>query len=173
MKNTPIYTLIFLFVCLGIVMGLRTYVRAPAQSVDVVIENTEDMSQDIAPVHTDSVLTDREISESNKNLVQAVKSGIIGEWKSSTDAKFSRRFTTEKVVDIYAGKVISDDTWDIFTKENLYNISFAVELNTPYLQIVTDSGSMYFKVNKVTPEELELIYMDKGNILKFTKVIPQ
>ncbi|MBI2610325.1 hypothetical protein HYW60_00090 [Candidatus Kaiserbacteria bacterium] len=34
----------------------------------------------------------------------------------------------------------------------------------------TRADTLNFSVNKLTPEELELTYMDRGGVLRFTKV---
>ncbi len=108
------------------------------------------------------------------NLILEAAKTIEGEWQSVDDDKFTREFKADgTVTDSYEG---SDDTvgsWLIFTMDSDVETPFSLEANTAYLKIATDIGAsevMYYKLTKVTPEELELIYMDRGGALRFTRV---
>ncbi len=109
-----------------------------------------------------------------QNLAMIVGENILGKWQSLDDVKFAREFKPGNIVDkIYDGKLISIDSWKIFTKATTPTNEFPLENNTPYLQIkLTDKEpqAVYFKISKLTPEELELIYLDRGGILNFKAI---
>lgn len=103
-----------------------------------------------------------------------VSESIVGKWKSTEDAKFVREFQEGgKVQDWYDGKVVSSGTATAFTSENTLAVSFPLERDVVYIQLKmtgSQSETLNFKLNKLTPEELELTYMDRGGVLRFTYV---
>jgi RNAse (barnase) inhibitor barstar len=103
-----------------------------------------------------------------------VTESIQGKWQSLDDAKFTREFRSDfTVVDSYDGKANLDGLWVVFTKMNAPEISFPLEESAVYLQITekgTPQDTLTFKVVKLTPDELELIYMDRGGVLRFKSV---
>lgn len=108
------------------------------------------------------------------DLILAATENITGKWQSVDDEKFLREFEVNGVVtDSYED---SDDTvgnWLIFTMNSEVETPFPLEDDTVYLRITTDVGAsevMYYKLVKVTEDELELVFMDRGGVLKFTKV---
>jgi hypothetical protein len=118
---------------------------------------------------------------SMQDTVAAVQAGLDAKWKSADDAKFERHFFDGgKVVDRYNGEISSAGTYVIFTNTDPRAAAFPETGDTIYIQIVlTGNGVdvvasqaeiLTFKVLKITPEELELSYMDRGNTLRFTKV---
>ncbi|MBP6888925.1 MAG: hypothetical protein KBC21_04490 [Candidatus Pacebacteria bacterium] len=106
------------------------------------------------------------------DLAQVVSNQIVGLWQSSDDAKFKREFLSNGTsVDYYDGTVSSKDTWKAFTSEHPVATYSPLEPNTPYLQMLTDDNvALTFTVTKLTPEVLELVYLDRGGMLSFTKV---
>lgn len=99
---------------------------------------------------------------------------LVGDWQSLDDQKFTRKFEVDgTLTDAYEG---SDDTvgsWVIFNKDSQVETPFALETGVTYLRISTDTGTsevMYYKITKVTPDELELIYMDRGGVLRFNRL---
>lgn len=103
-----------------------------------------------------------------------VSESILGKWKSTEDAKFVREFLEGgKVQDWYDGKVVSSGTAAAFTSENAPAVSFPLELSVVYIQLAmsgSQADTLNFKLSKLTPEELELTYMDRGGVLRFTYV---
>lgn len=110
----------------------------------------------------------------DQDSVAAVNANIVGKWQSTDDAKFTREFRSDfTVVDSYDGEANLDGLWVAFTKMNAPEIVFPLEENTVYLQITekgTPQDTLTFKLVKLTPEELELIYMDRGGSLRFKKI---
>ena len=103
-----------------------------------------------------------------------VSESIVGKWQSIDDAKFAREFKSGGVaVDTYEGKDVTNGTWKVFTKDNPITVSFPLEASAVYIQMTlqgTQADALNFKLGKLTPEELELVYMDRGGVLKFKSV---
>ena len=132
---------------------------SPSPTVSVSSENTPD-----------------EHSDPRQDLVPIVSASIVGKWQSTDDAKFVREFKVDgKVTDRYENKTVTSGAWQVFTKDKPLSVAvaFALETDTAYLQIA-ESGSqtekLNFKLVKLTPEELELVFMDRGGTLKFTRI---
>lgn len=108
------------------------------------------------------------------DLIMAATENIQGVWRSVDDEKFTREFKADGIVtDSYEGSDDTEGSWVIFTINSEVETPFSLEENTAYLKIATDVGAsevMYYKLTKVTPEELELIYMDRGGALRFTRI---
>lgn len=110
-----------------------------------------------------------------------VGESIMGTWQSNEDAKFSREFAgfaeanlSGTVVDRYEGAQVSTGTYAVFTKDNpLPGITIPLEDNIAYVRL-TMSGSqaetLTFKVTTLTPETLEMIYLDRGGVQTYTLV---
>ena len=91
------------------------------------------------------------------------------------DEKFIREFRSGGVViDSYEGEDPSDGDWIAFTDDNApSDLLFPLEQDTVYIQIRiggTQEEILNFKLTRLTPEELELIYMDRGGSLRFSRV---
>jgi hypothetical protein len=104
-----------------------------------------------------------------------VSESIQGKWKSTEDEKFVREFKADSVVqDWHDGKVVTSGLFVVFTKANAPKmVAFPIEENAVYIQITekgTQADTLNFKLVKLTPDELELIYMDRGGSLRFTRV---
>ena len=87
------------------------------------------------------------------------------------DTGFGRvDYTTD---DIYEDVVVGSGTWTTFTVLNAPDTAFPLEDDAMYLQI-QGSGeqeeTFTFKVVNITPDTLELIYMERGGVLTFTKI---
>src|SRR3989344_119234 len=93
-----------------------------------------------------------------------VTESIQGKWQSTDDAKFVREFKAGGTAsDLYDGKVVSTGTWKVFTKADGF----------VYLQMTmqgTQADTLNFKVAKMTPELLQLIYLDRGGVLNFKSI---
>ncbi|MBI4094175.1 hypothetical protein HY417_04375 [Candidatus Kaiserbacteria bacterium] len=103
-----------------------------------------------------------------------VSESIVGRWRSVEDNKFTREFKGDgTAVDTYEGASVTSGTWKVFTKEKPLSVSFPLEENTVYVQMTmqgTQADNLNFKLSKLTPEELELTYMDRGGVLRFTAI---
>lgn len=103
----------------------------------------------------------------------AASSALVGVWQSNEDANFTREFNKDgSAYDKYEGETDQGVLgWSLFTKEEP-DTDFAGEFEdgAVYMRMTNGSESLYFKIIKVTPEELELVYLDRGNILSFKKI---
>lgn len=110
-----------------------------------------------------------------QNVAQIVSESIVGKWQSNEDGKFVREFKSGDVVtDWYNNTATSSGLWVAFTKANPpKQVAFGLEDGVVYLKMTvaeSQGDTLYFKVIKLTPENLELINMDRGNSLTFTRV---
>ena len=108
----------------------------------------------------------------DENIAARVQ--IIGVWKSTQDARFTREFKNDgMVIDTYEGSMPNSAArWNIFTKQIPVNeYSGSLEDGAIYLAIAapTKSEALYFKITKVDAHNLELVYLDRGGTLVFTK----
>lgn len=104
-----------------------------------------------------------------------VSESIVGKWQSTQDPKSVREFKSDgTMVDIYDGKVVSTNLWVAFTKANAPKmVAFPIEEGAVYIQATekgTAQDTLDFKVVKLTPEELELIYMTRGGVLTYKSI---
>lgn len=104
-----------------------------------------------------------------------VGESIVGKWQSTDDAKFVREFKAGNVVeDWYDGKKVSSGLWVAFEKGvDAPEVPFPLEDNVVYIQMTmtgSQADTLNFKLSKLTPEELQLIYMDRGGALSFRAV---
>ncbi|QQG37708.1 MAG: hypothetical protein HYS26_03705 [Candidatus Kaiserbacteria bacterium] len=109
-----------------------------------------------------------------QDLVVIVSESILGKWQATDDPKSARIFMENgTVTDWYENKSVSTGTWKVFTKEKPVTVAFPIEPDTAYLQLTmsgTQADNLNFKVTKMTPDQLELIYMDRGGVLTYTRV---
>ena len=108
------------------------------------------------------------------DLAVAVTENIVGVWQSSDDESFTREFRSGGIaIDAYEGSTATEGTWLAFTNASNVETPFTQEPDTIYLEMRIGGGQdevLYFRVVKLTSEELELTYIDRGNILRFVFV---
>lgn len=103
------------------------------------------------------------------------QTAIIGKWQSTQDSKFIREFANDgKVIDAYEGsEPDSSGRWAIFTKAMPVDGipgEVVLEERAVYLSIgFPRSESLYFKISKIDSDNLELIYLNRGGVLSFTR----
>lgn len=144
----------------------RTMVCNPVPSTDMAPWNWGDAGEGAGSMQPDVRLV--------------VGESIMGKWESSDDAKFVREFKgfTEgamsgTVVDWYDGKEQSKGSYVVFSSEDPLEVAFPIQKDRAYLQLTmqgTQADTLNFSVDKLTPEELQLTYMDRGGVLRFTSV---
>ena len=143
-----------------IMVGSGSTNCSPVPSADAAPWNWGDAGEGAGSVKHDASLI---VSES-----------IVGKWQSADDAKFVREFQTGgKVQDWYDGKVVSRGTFTAFTSVNPIKVAFPVQAGTVYLQLKmsgSQADTLNFKLNTLSPDALELTYMDRGGVLRFTAV---
>lgn len=98
---------------------------------------------------------------------------IVGMWQSTEDPKFTREIRNDGVaVDRYNGESGAEGLWMVFTKE-IPDQSFegAIEDGAVYLSIALgEDEKYYFKVIKADGKSLELVYLDRGGVLSFSRI---
>ncbi len=101
-----------------------------------------------------------------------VGESIQGTWRSLDDEAFTREFRDDgTMVDRYDGEVTSTSSWQTFADVAPSEVSFPIEPNTVYIRALEEDGMMlHFKVVKLTPEELEMIYLEGSGTLRFSFV---
>lgn len=104
-----------------------------------------------------------------------VTGSIQGMWQSVDDDAFTREFRSDgTMVDSYDGEVTSTATWHTFMNVAPTEVAFPIEPDAVYLRVFEADGdeasTLHFKIVKLTPEELEMIYMEGGGTLRFTLV---
>lgn len=129
-------------------------------------------SQDMAPWNWGDAAEGGGSVQPDASLV--VSESIVGKWKSVDDPKFIREFKgSDVVIDWYDGKQVSSGLFVAFEKKNAPEVAFPLQDDRVYLQLTmtgSQADTLTFSVNKLTPEELELTYMDRGGVLRFTYV---
>lgn len=113
--------------------------------------------------------------ESN-DLYTATRNSIRGIWQSVDDQKFVREFADDGTAfDKYEGEEDVIGTFEVFESNTGVETPFEQEDSTVYLKMTMGEMAdeiFYFKIGKITPEELELIYLDRGGVLRFMKIMP-
>lgn len=103
-----------------------------------------------------------------------VRESIEGKWQSTDDENFTREFQSGGLaVDGYTGSENTTGTWEVFSSETGIETPFPQEDGAVYLKMVMGEMSeeiFYFKIGKLTPDELELVYLDRGGVLTFTSL---
>jgi hypothetical protein len=124
----------------------------------------------IAPEDTARIM----MKEYNTSDANEIALGIMGRWKSLDDAKFEEEFVVDALYTYYDGADVSKDTYQFFNTvdvpgeavQNLVN-------NSVYLKVANkDAGDLWYRITKLNGTELEMFYEGKGNLLKFSRVIP-
>ena len=80
---------------------------------------------------------------------------LAGKWKSTDDSKSIAVFSSNKKTDYYGKSKISEDSF---------------KLDGDYLLVGEGENLFKYKLLKLTGIDLELMYLPKGNILKYTKL---
>ena len=104
----------------------------------------------------------------------AARIQILGIWRSTQDPKFTREFKNDgKVIDAYDGSSPnSNGRWVIFTKQMPIDaLPEVLEDGAVYLSIAApESEAQYFKIASINSHELQLVYLDRGGVISFTKI---
>lgn len=99
---------------------------------------------------------------------------LVGEWVSVDDENFKRTFNEDGTfTDTYEGQddATVSGTWLSFDKDNKPdNFTYPVGDGSLYVVLNDTKVSLNFAVSDVTEEELTMVYLDSGSVLKFKKV---
>ena len=156
-KNIILVAVLVIIVLLLSYFAWVNYAKAPSTEDDISLNGDD---------HKD--LGDYRIS--------AATDALNGTWISKDDSKFRREFYDNgEVIDRYEGdaNATQEGTWKVFTKENPDSeFTSAYENGVIYLRMNMAGDKSYFKLIKVTPEELEMVYLERGNTLRFDRFQP-
>lgn len=98
-------------------------------------------------------------------------SAVVGLWRSVDDPKFTREFLANgTVVDAYEGypEATISGTWFVFTDATAPDNLFFEPKGT-YIQIIAGGEPYTFGLAGITENELQLVYMELGGVLSFTR----
>lgn len=84
---------------------------------------------------------------------------LVGEWRSSEDSSFTRVFSADKTFhDTYAGDPVgAPGTWEVSAGK------------ADQIQLSSEGDTMTFDVVSLTENDLSMIYLGRGNLLRFTR----
>lgn len=109
-----------------------------------------------------------------RDLAATTRASIVGMWQSVDDPRFTRVFEADgSAADLYESEPSARGRWSVFTDASAVSAPFPLEANTAYVSMtMSDVGDepLYFRVVALTPETMELIYMDRGGVLRFTRI---
>ncbi|PIR85333.1 hypothetical protein COU15_01195 [Candidatus Kaiserbacteria bacterium CG10_big_fil_rev_8_21_14_0_10_45_20] len=117
-----------------------------------------------------------ENSSENEEMVNEAPlapDSLAGVWRSVEDPKFSRTFYENGgYVDLYEGEEVSTNgPWVAFTAENpVLGFPYTLEPDVVYLELIDESGPLYFSIAELTEEKLVLIFLDRGGVLEFERI---
>ncbi|PIT91457.1 hypothetical protein COU17_00505 [Candidatus Kaiserbacteria bacterium CG10_big_fil_rev_8_21_14_0_10_49_17] len=111
-------------------------------------------------------------SADTEQSTEAIEAGLVGAWQSTDDEKSVRIFNADGTLsEVYDGEEISGGSWNVFTEvgnEPVPAIPGAI-----YLKIVDGEEAYYFSIAEVTAGSLALIYLDRGGVLTYTRVVAE
>lgn len=97
---------------------------------------------------------------------------LVGVWQSKEDARFSRTFYADgSFTDRYEGEpsATQPGEWKRTAGTNA-DLSSSLEAGLDGLELVIDGDVYRFGIIDVTVDSLELVYLDRGGVLTFTRV---
>ncbi|MBI1833522.1 MAG: hypothetical protein HYR90_01725 [Candidatus Andersenbacteria bacterium] len=106
--------------------------------------------------------------------LDATEQMLVGVWGNDDDINFSREFKADgTVVDSYIGDngpTSTTGTWTVFDATSTEPVTFQLNNFDSYVKMMMDGDALYFRVSKISTDQLELIYMERGGALRFSKV---
>ena len=126
------------------------------------------------PATTDETQQQQQVTQTDPKATETSEQ-VVGAWKSDDDPKYTREFRADgTVTDRYEGEAsaTATGTWAVFTAKTELpaGITFQLNHDDAYIRVVMDGEAYNYRVEKATSAELELIYMDRGGVLRFSKV---
>lgn len=126
-----------------------------------------------------AIVSDEKIERKSSDSATEIKSSvavardIVGTWKSTDDAKFTREFAADStVVDTYQGDEAAtmQGMWKVFTNQDGEAAPFPLQEGMVYLRISTPEEVLFFTIPKISPDSLELTYLGGGGTLRLTRI---
>lgn len=163
--------LLFL-ILIGAAFGVGYYV-ASGGSIGALLKSNF-LKKDVPAIASDEKIELKSSDSATEIKPSAtVARDIVGRWKSTDDAKFTREFAADStVVDKYQGdeSATMQGMWKIFSRSNGEMAPFPLQDGIVYLKISTPEEVLFFRISRITSDSLEMTYLDSGGTLKFIKV---
>ena len=108
--------------------------------------------------------------------INSVSYLLAGKWRSLEDEKFEREFLQDgRVFDYYEGQEnVDQGQWVVFRGDDpVKPFPYPVESKEYYLSISLNTEYLFFKIADIESDKLDLIYLDRGGVLTFERVIPE
>lgn len=105
--------------------------------------------------------------------VDVTRTLLEGRWVSTEDARFSRSISPDGgVVEVYEGSPEITGYWALFTKDMpAHEVPHELEEGLVYLAVgIPENPTLYYQVAAIDESRLDLIHLERGNTLSFTKV---
>ena len=103
---------------------------------------------------------------------------MVGKWRSTDDARAMVEIRADGTwVDSYTGEPSATATshWLLFSgaKPPKAAAGETLDAKSTYLEVTdADGGQLFYALEKVDAKSLELLYLDRGNELTYTRVKP-
>ncbi len=127
------------------------------------------VSQDMAPFNWgDSA----EGAGPEQDTSAAVRANIVGQWRSVQDPRFVREFRADgTLVDSYDDDPSLPQQWKAFSKGAPVQSKIDLIEGQTYIEINDGTDSVLtFTVDKLTPESLEMMYLEAGRFHSYTRI---
>ncbi len=126
-----------------------------------------------APVESDETA---DIANEIPDIALVASESIVGTWQSDRDEKSTRIYSSDgTLAELYDGRELSRGTWKAFTAEKpIEGVTVTLEADTVYIQETlvneVETATHNLQVEKLTPENLELVYVEGVGSLAYTSI---
>ena len=108
-----------------------------------------------------------EFFQGNENLSSF--DALQGKWISKDDSSSMIEFKQGKKIDFYADEEIHEDNFGVYNSRDISQAG-AEDKNGKYLIVGISEEKMEYEIIEATNDSLTLIYLDRGNTLKYEKI---
>ncbi|MBU1046246.1 hypothetical protein KKH36_00500 [Patescibacteria group bacterium] len=136
--------------------------------LDKPIENLEE-----SDVNNDSIVKNQE-NQGNQESQERDLIGLNnyekmrGPWKSLDDEKSVIEFSDKYKIDFYDGAAMSEGPIMLYDEYPITRETLESE-NGKYMLYVSGGEQFFYQIVKLDENNLEMIYLDRGNTLKYTR----
>ncbi|MBI5456472.1 hypothetical protein HY969_01905 [Candidatus Kaiserbacteria bacterium] len=163
--------LLFLLILLAAVFGTGYYM---GKGGDIAALLNAGILKKDTPAGVSNEVIERKTSQTDQVTESAaIAANIVGTWKSTDDAKFSRTFLADgTVIDKYEGNedATTEGMWKTFMGTDAENAPAPLDEGVVYLKITMPEEVLFLSIPKLTADALEMMYLSGGETLKFTRV---
>ncbi len=155
---------IFVALTLGVV-GYWWYLVQSA-SVNVVDEQT-------ITSETETGVVSEAATDKLPGIATIPADKLLGKWVSVDDAAFTRTFNADNTFsDDYEGvpEASMSGSWSTFSATDApEDVPYLLDDDITYLKLDAEPEPLYFTVITLSETELSMFYMERGNLLNFTR----